>query len=50
MKVTVENTGPCRKVLHVSAPVEVVLPEYNQVAKAVAGRADTRVSVPARRL
>lgn len=31
MKTKLENTGPCRKVLHVSAPTDEVMPEYNSL-------------------
>jgi trigger factor len=31
MKVTVENKGPCRRVLHVAVPGEAVRPEYEAV-------------------
>jgi len=31
MEVTVENTGPCRKVMHVNAPADVVAPGYSEV-------------------
>ena len=31
MNVTLEDGGPCRKVLHISAPAESVRPEYQKV-------------------
>jgi trigger factor len=31
MEVTVENAGPCRKVMHVNAPADVVAPGYSEV-------------------
>ena len=34
MKTKLENAGPCRKLLHVSAPTDEVMPEYNNVLKA----------------
>src|SRR5210317_634634 len=33
MKTKLENAGPCRKLLHVSAPTEEVMPEYNNLLK-----------------
>ena len=33
MKVTVEDAGPCRKIMHVEAPPDRILPEYNEVLK-----------------
>ncbi len=33
MKTKLENAGPCRKLLEVSAPTEEVMPEYNNLLK-----------------
>lgn len=41
MNVKVEDAGPCRKLLYVSAPAEAVAPEYQRVVKAIAGVAET---------
>lgn len=33
MKTKLENAGPCRKLLHISAPTDEVMPEYNNLLK-----------------
>ena len=34
MEVTVENAGPCRKVMHVNAPADAIAPGYSEVVSA----------------
>ena len=31
MKVTFEDAGPCRKVMHINAPAEAIRKEYDEV-------------------
>jgi trigger factor len=39
MKIKVEDTTPCRKVLHIDAPADAVLPEYDKVLNLYASKA-----------
>ena len=39
MKVNMENTGPCRKILTVELPAEMVAGEYDKVVEQFAARA-----------
>ena len=43
MKVNVEDAGPCRKVMHVHAPAENVMPEYQAVLKQYTGESNNRI-------
>jgi len=38
MKVVLEDAGPCRKIVHISAPTDVVTPEYKRIAALFAER------------
>ena len=39
MKVKVEDTTPCRKVLHIDAPTDQVMPKYDEILKVYATKA-----------